>query len=220
MNPYYQRSASHKPLDYSHDSLGGTSRRNNKTKDWHMSKNKERSFIARIDCNGVAMTFLEKVLSEAFLQLNHDYETLRGNTITTLESYDPLSEQVRPIAVGAREDPIALLVHFRCYDDYYNLQILSTPYQDKYISKNNDGALGAFPAAGGDTTSFNLLDGRHNIITLDDLKTDNPTIYLRARGAGIIRKFRWKSPVNRFCFHGSLGETTTFNLNIIERNPA
>lgn len=78
-----------------------------------MSKNKERSFIARIDCNGVAMTFLEKVLSEAFLQLNHDYETLRGNTITTLESYDPLSEQVRPIAVGAREDPIALLVHFR-----------------------------------------------------------------------------------------------------------
>ncbi|WP_339544348.1 hypothetical protein [Pseudomonas sp. RA_35y_Pfl2_P32] len=185
-----------------------------------MSKNKERSFIARIDCNGIAMTFFEKVLSENFLQLNHDYETLRGNTVTTLESYDPISEQILPIAVAAGEVPTALLVHFRCYDDYYNLQIVSAPYAYRYISKNSDGALGAFPAAGGDTTSFNLLDGGLNIITLDDLKTDNPTIYLRARGAGIIRKFRWKSPVDRFCFHDSLGDSTTFNLNIIERNPA
>jgi hypothetical protein len=200
-------------------------------KDEHMSENQQRSFTAKIKCNALRMTFFEKIYHRAYLK---EHPALFANTIATRNDswsrpyYDTNNlgpgmgigyRKPRPGEVGWNE-PIDMLLHFRCYDDYYNLQILTPRYLNKYISKNSDGSLGAFPAAGGDTTSFNLLDAELNIITLDDMTTDNPTVYLQARNAGIIKKVLLDPTRDHYCFHDTVGENTTFDLQIIDRNAA
>ena len=110
------------------------------------------------------------------------------------------------------------VVHFKCYDDYYNIQIVSEAYYQKYFSKDGQGVLGAYPAAGGDTTSFNLLNGNHQIITLDDLNSSQAALHLKARNAGIIKKEIWRDPAYSTCFTDKSGDIATFKLDILERH--
>jgi len=183
-----------------------------------MSKDQERSFIARLTCEGSAMTFFEKVLSDRHFQQN-DEEGPQEHLITTADVY--LDDLQRMVPVGFTEkNALGIVVHFRCYDDYYNLQILSEPYYNKYFSKSTKGFLGALSAAGGDTSSFNLLNDSFRIVTLDYFNSDNPTVYLQARNAGVIKRTLWGGEVNRYCFHDQLGHQALFKLQILERNVA
>lgn len=183
-----------------------------------MNKDQERSFIARLTCEGINMTFFEKVLSDGYFQQDNE-EGPHKHIITTAEAYNPMTKRMERLGFS-KNNKIGIVVHFRCHDDYYNLQILSEPYYNKYFSKSTLGFLGALPAAGGDTTSFNLLNDSFKIVTLDDFNSDNPTIYLQARNAGVIKKTLWGGRVNRYCFHDRPGHQVLFKLQILERNVA
>ncbi|PNB75559.1 hypothetical protein C1X64_03440 [Pseudomonas sp. GW456-E7] len=185
-----------------------------------MSKDEERSFMARLTCEGISMTFFEKVLSDWHFQQD-DEDGPHKHLITTAEVYiDDLQRMVNLAVTSKNKNSIGIVVHFRCYDDYYNLQILSAPYYNKYFSKSSQGFLGALPAAEGATTSFNLLNDNFKIVTLDDFNSDNQTVYLQARNAGVIKKTLWGGQVNRYCFHDQIGHQVLFKLQILERNVA
>ncbi|MEJ8866524.1 hypothetical protein [Pseudomonas jessenii] len=179
-----------------------------------MTKDQERSFIARITCNGMNITFFDQILSASHFEPQRLKSPIPPNIVSTFEAYDPASRTMRP--VGGRKRT-AMVIHFRCYDDYYNMQILSEAYYQKYFSQGDQGVLGAYPAAGGDTTSFNLLDGYHQIITLDDLNASKASVYLKARNAGIIRQEIWRDPAYSRCFTDKTGDAVTFELEILER---
>lgn len=180
-----------------------------------MTKDQERSFIARITCDGINMTFFDKILSAGHFESSRGRSPIPPNVVTTVEAYDPASRTMR--RVGGRKST-AMVVHFKCYDDYYNLQILSEDYYQKYFSKGGQGVLGAYPAAGSDTTSFNLLNSNHQIITLDDLSSSQAALHLKARNAGIIKKEIWRDPAYSTCFTDKSGDIATFKLDILERH--
>lgn len=184
-----------------------------------MSKDQERSFIACLTCEGSPMTFFERVLSDRHFQ-HDDEDGPHKHLITTAEVYFADLQKMVPLGVTPKnKNSIGIVVHFRCYDDYYNLQILSESYYNNYFSKSTQGFLGALPAAG-DTTSFNLLNDSFKIVTLDDFDSDNLTVYLQARNAGLIKKTLWGGEVNRYCFHDQIGHQVSFKLQILERNVA
>ncbi|WP_349733944.1 hypothetical protein [Pseudomonas jessenii] len=182
-----------------------------------MTKDQERSFIARITCNGMDMTFFDQILSASHFEPQRLKSPIPPNIVSTFEAYDPVSRKLLPVGYGKGRKPPAMVIHFRCYDDYYNMQILSEAYYQKYFSQGDQGVLGAYPAAGGDTTSFNLLDGYHQIITLDDLNASKASVYLKARNAGIIRQEIWRDPAYSRCFTDKTGDAVTFELEILER---
>jgi hypothetical protein len=183
-----------------------------------MSNDQEKSFIARLTCEGISMTFFEKVLSDGYFQQD-DEDAPNKHIITTAEAYNPLTQRMELLGFTSK-NKLGIVVHFRYYDDHYNLQILSEPYYNNYFSTSTQGFLGALPAAGGDTTSFNLLNDSFKIVTLDDFDSDNLTVYLQARNAGLIKKSLWGGQVNRYCFHDQMGHQVSFKLQILERNVA
>lgn len=180
-----------------------------------MTKDQERSFIARITCAGINMTFFDELLSPGYFQFNGRSSPLPPNIVSTFEAYDPATQTMLPVG---RRKMKTMVVHFKCYDDYYNIQIVSEAYYQKYFSKDGQGVLGAYPAAGGDTTSFNLLSGNHQIITLDDLNSSQAALHLKARNAGIIKKEIWRDPAYSTCFTDKSGDIATFKLDILERH--
>ncbi|WP_129586981.1 hypothetical protein [Pseudomonas frederiksbergensis] len=177
-----------------------------------MSTEQERSFIACIRCDETKMKFFDQMLSSSAGQ---------DNLLTTFHRYSETTKKMvraqRAQDVNTRTRSDEMIVYFRCHGDYYNIQIRSEAYFGKYFSKNNVGILGAFPGAGGDTTSFNLLNLDQGIITLDDLKTNDATVYLKARHAGTVKRQLIQNP-KIYCYGDQSGDTVTFNLRILERN--
>lgn len=151
-----------------------------------MSTELERSFIARIRCGKAHLGFIQGWVT--------------GNEPHLLTTIDE------------NED---LIVYFRCYDDYYNLQIRSKACFGKYISKNSNENLAACPPAGGETTSYNLLDSNQRIITLDNIKAGETTVYLKARHSSPITL--QETPAYEW-FSGLPGAAVPFELKILERN--
>ncbi|SEN64379.1 hypothetical protein SAMN04487857_12914 [Pseudomonas sp. ok272] len=170
-----------------------------------MSTNRERSFIAQVRCDEIAMTFFGS---------DRIPPSPGANIISTFEAYNPVTESMEPL--GSRNPPI-LTLYFEYIDNAYRLQILTRPYDKQYVSKNSGTTLMASPKIGGGTTLFNLLDSSNTLITLDDLSSDNATIHLQIRHAGIIKK-ALGTPIYKYYFHDAIGDIATFNLRIIERN--
>lgn len=112
-----------------------------------------------------------------------------------------------------------LIAYFECYGDYYNIQIRSREYLGSYLGGNIHNKLGANIARAGKATPYNLLNDDKTIITLDNIESDNATIYLKARDAGIIkRNKKIVNEKNTYYFNDSSGELLKFNLKILERN--
>ena len=166
-----------------------------------MSRNKERSFIA--------------YLSTPTYELEIDKRNPPGNVLGTTFKFTYVDGTLVPVA-RSRKSIIPMKVHFWCYDDYYNIQILNGPSAYLYLSKNDEGTLAALPAAGGLTVSYNMLDTERNIITLDDLPSDTASVYLKSRNNDTLK-------INRSTFghhfNDESGEEILFKLKIIERNP-
>ncbi|WP_150710300.1 hypothetical protein [Pseudomonas fluorescens] len=151
------------------------------------------------------MTFVDLVLGER-------YSIGEANLLTTLPPR-------KPNPGGVTRSYPKFIAYFACYDDYYNLQIRGPAYFGNYISKNADGQLGAFPAAGGDTTSFNLLDDNKTIITLDNLGSGIASVYLKARSGGVIKSTqKTASRRESHSFNDRSGDAFKFNIEILERN--
>ena len=111
-----------------------------------MDRNNERSFVARVYSDGKKMEFLQT--------------SRNANILTTREgsgpphAYDPISKKW--VRVGRGPLKSTLLVHLRCYDSHYQLQILGK--NDTYLSADYDDILGAFSSTQRDVTHFTLLN--------------------------------------------------------------
>lgn len=181
-----------------------------------MSTDQEKSFIAEIRCNGSALVFFDQALPNA----NFGRTTILnpsigpGNRLTTLHGHSDFTDRIEK---SGPDGLLKMFVYFRCYGDYYNIQIRSSTRFGHFISKNEDRTLAGLPPAGGDTTSFNLLNSDLRTITLDDLNTDNARIYLKARGAGVIKRQKLKRPTI-YTYGDNAGDAVPFDLNILERN--
>ena len=174
-----------------------------------MDRNDERSFIARVYSNRKKMEFLQT--SKA------------ANILTTREgsgphhTYDPISKTCVPIGSGPLKS--TLLVHFRCYDSHYQLQILGK--DNRYLSADYDDILGAFSSAERDVTHFTLLNADQQPVTLDELNGPQADIYLQADNAGLIKHSifqKWGYSYN--CFTHAAGDLRLFNLDILQRQVA
>ncbi|SDT20846.1 hypothetical protein SAMN05216496_3609 [Pseudomonas sp. Z003-0.4C(8344-21)] len=173
-----------------------------------MSTNVEKSFIARVTCSATRMTYFDQ---------HPDADELKGSghLLTTAHAYSRLNIMAPYYENGI--NPVHIVAYFRCYDDYYNIQIRSSHYFGNFFSKNDDRILGAFPAAGGDTTSFNLYNSNSELVTLDNLEGSHATVYLRARNAGFINR-QLREDVYVYTYGDAPGDPVTFNLEILERN--
>lgn len=112
-----------------------------------MHQDQTRSFIAKIRCNKERLLFLDAVLPPSSFEPG----ALRaggfaGNeNVLSSPSLSLKSHSIRALPEMA--------VYFECFDDYYNIRIVSAAYFGKYLSKNEDGKLAALPGAGANTTS-------------------------------------------------------------------
>lgn len=153
-----------------------------------MSSNRQKSFIATLELHNSHLHFLNDLYAAPISR----HSTIFSGGFDTGTS--ARIDDSHLLGIKPRDHAITLAplnLYFRCAEDYYTLKILSPgEYSGKYISKDNSAMLGAFPAAGSDTTSFNLLDMNDKIITLDDLRTDTHQIRLKARNAGQISATR------------------------------
>jgi len=177
-----------------------------------MSMEQQKSFIARIRCDDTKMKFFDQMLPNSAGQ---------GNILTSAHRFSDITGQM--VRVHRRNDGAGrtrsddMVVYFGCHGDYYNIQVRSEAWFGKYLSKNNFGVLGAFPGAGGNTTSFNLLNLDQQIITLDDIKKNDVTVYLKARHAGTIKRHLIDSP-KMYAYSDEVGEGVTFSLKVLERD--
>jgi|GEM_PF-1386535 len=193
-----------------------------------MSADQRKSFIAEIQHNAEPLNL--RTVSAA--DVDFWGEVMRGclaplsplafiatELFRTIEEVPFLTTRYR----GKVPEPGRLLAYFRCYGNYYNIQIRSEDQLGNFLSKHSSGLLGAFPAAGGDTTSFNLLDASNNIITLDELDNDNVEVFLKARNAGVICSKRdWNKNDDVWSdirlFNDKSGDPALFTLRILQRN--
>lgn len=152
-----------------------------------MSTEQEKSFIARIRCGAAKLGFIRGWLS--------------GN---------------EPNLLTTSDDNDDLIAYFRCYEDYYNIQVRSAACFGNFISKNSNGNLAACLPAGGNTTSYNLLDTHQRIITLDSIQGDEAIIYLKARSASTIKLE--ETPAYEWFSGDPHGNVVQFELKILERN--
>jgi hypothetical protein len=173
-----------------------------------MSTNVEKSFIARIACSETRMTYFDQHPGADELKGS-------GHLLTTAHAYSRLNQMMR--YYNNATNNIHIVAYFRCYDDYYTIQIRSSQYFGNFFSKNADRILGAFPPAGGDTTSFNLFNSNSELVTLDNLQGSHATVYLRARNAGFINRQLREDPYV-YTYGDAPGDPVTFNLEILERN--
>lgn len=189
-----------------------------------MSTKQEKSFIACIRCDGASMKLFDQMLSSDWFEtglLREGRLADKGNLLTTNHRYSKLNDNM--VQVHRARDPYTrtrsdeMIVYFECHEDYYNIQIRSEAHLGKYFSKNSTGILGAFPGANGETTSYNLLSSDQRILTLDDLTTDEVTVYLKARNAGLIKRQLIQDP-KIYCYGDQSGDLVKFNLKILERN--
>lgn len=111
-----------------------------------------------------------------------------------------------------------LILYFRYTGGYYRCYIRTPgPHYGKCLSLSDKGLLGAFAPA--DSTTFNLLDSRGCVLTLDTIKTDTLSIYLRARDSGVVHVHKVHD--SKYIYIADKGGTPMlFNLIIQERNAA
>ncbi|MGH2422540.1 hypothetical protein EJ576_17180 [Pseudomonas sp. C 49-2] len=158
-----------------------------------MSTNRQKSFIAELATN---MGHLH------FPQL-----TSGGEDASNVLCIDP--DKTRA----------SVKFYFRCTNNFYHLY-LRTPgnYYGKILGVDNGGRVIA--TNNNAAATFNLIDAKNRIVTLDDLAADKQT--LRIRNTRVIATLsRMNRPGRGYLIHGlGGGVRLDFYLNILERNSA
>jgi hypothetical protein len=180
-----------------------------------MSTNRQKSFIATLELDEHHVDFLGSLYG--IPALRHDTLFSGGFFIGATRRHDDSH------LLGSRprcevKNIAPLSIYFRCTDDYYHLYIRSHgTYTGRCISKDAAGVLGAFPAAGSDTTTFNLQSLQNRTMTLENMAKDIQRVRLKARNSGHIGAvFRSGAPYSYLA--GIEEEGVVFKLRILERN--
>ena len=175
-----------------------------------MSTSRNKSFLATFTVNGSWLHFPGQTFNEKVTVLHYD-------TPSIATEVRDVSNVLTMIAVNVNQP---LVFYCRNEDDYYTFYNRTPgPYYGKVISKNQHDKFAALPAAGRDTTTFNFLDLDGNIITLDDIQSDQVDVRIQTRAGaplGLNNKF---SKINRVHhFIGEYGTQLTWRMKILERN--
>ncbi|WP_139831491.1 MULTISPECIES: hypothetical protein [unclassified Pseudomonas] len=181
-----------------------------------MSTDQEKSFIA---------TFSTPLGNPHFPRLTYGKKvsTMRPDYVPfTLSSHIDVSDY---LFLNPNVAPDALTFYFRCLDDYYTIYIL-TPgdYYYRTVSKEQEDFLNAYATEDGDQTTFNLLNARGKIVTLDRLGSDTPTVRIQTRAGKLLRaglsRNRYDPKVGTFIRTDPNQSSTAldFKLNILQRN--
>ncbi|WP_433737215.1 hypothetical protein [Pseudomonas putida] len=179
-----------------------------------MSTDQQRSFTARLTIDHHQLNFLNilhgkpVIINDTVFSGGFFTGAVQSRDHSNLLSFRPdCHEKVAP-----------LNIYFRCSDDYYVMYVHSPAvYRWNCIDTNPKRILGAFPAAGSQTASFNLFDRNGRVVTLDDLYGPVHTLWLKARNAGKLGGMKVRgSPHIYLADAGDDG--LPFKLNILKRN--
>jgi hypothetical protein len=178
-----------------------------------MSSNRQKSFTATLGTHDTLLHFLNLLHAPRAL-VTYSFGSGGFFTGKRQQRDDSHFLGLRPeVPVNAKP---RLLLYFRYTGSDYRLYIrTSGPYFGQCLSISDTGLIGAYPAAG--STTFNLVDRRHNILTLDNIKQDYPEIYIQAKGSGLLHKHKLHD--SKYIYIGDRGGAPMlFNLIIQERN--
>lgn len=178
-----------------------------------MSSNQQKSFTATLGTHDTLLHFLNLLHAPRAL-VTYSFGSGGFFTGKRQQRDDSHFLGLRPeVPVNAKP---RLLLYFRYTGSDYRLSIRTPgPYFGQCLSISDTGLIGAYPAAG--STTFNLVDRRHNILTLDNIKQDHPEIYIQAKGSGLLHKHKLHD--SKYIYIGDRGGAPMlFNLIIQERN--
>ncbi|QXE11835.1 MULTISPECIES: hypothetical protein [Pseudomonas] len=181
-----------------------------------MSTNQEKSFIATLSTRYGYPHFPKLTYGRKVTTPRPDYEVFTFSHHLDVSNYLFLKPDVAPDA---------LTLYFRCLDDYYTIYIL-TPgeYYYRTISREEKDFLNSYATEDGDQTTFNLLNAKGNIITLDQIDTDTPTVRIQTRGGALLcagqSRNKHDPRVGTFVRTNSnrSAGVLDFKLNILKRN--
>lgn len=181
-----------------------------------MSTDQEKSFIATLSTRFGYPHFPKLTYRKKTTTPRPDYEVFTFSHHMDVSNYLFLKPDV---------PSDALTFYFRCLGDYYTLYIL-TPGEYYYmtVSKEEKDFLNAYATEEGDQTTFNLLDASGNIITLDQIDNDTPTVRIQTRSGHLLRaglsRNKYDPKVGTFIRTNANRSSSIldFKLNILKRN--
>jgi len=180
-----------------------------------MSRTQQQSFIAAIKCDDASLTLFEHWLDRSWFT-----NTLanRHKRLTSKHRYSSLGKMVavRKARPQTRSQSAEMFVYFQNHGEHYTLQILSEIGQGLYIGQDDEGALTAVPSA---ATAFNLVNANNQVVTLDHLAGDQPSLYLQVRGAATVKRQLRDNPAV-YSYADKHGDAVKFDLAILQRNVA
>ncbi|MCX7077850.1 MAG: hypothetical protein NTV76_00545 [Pseudomonas sp.] len=178
-----------------------------------MSTDRQKSFIASIGTESSLLHFLDLLYAQRAL-VTSSFASGGFFTGRRQSRNDSHFLGLRPeIPVNAKP---RLILYFRYTGSDYRLYIRTPgPYYGKCLSISDEGLLGAFPSAG--STTFNLIDNRGSVLTLDTIKEDTLNVYLRPKNSGLVHVHNVHD--SKYIYIADKGGAPlSFNLMIQERN--
>ncbi|MEX3773952.1 hypothetical protein [Pseudomonas sp. MYb118] len=175
-----------------------------------MGQNKERSFVATISTNHGNLHLPRLTYGKTMRVRKLDYDVLSFEANMDVSNY----LCVLPDA------PQRARFYFYCIDDYYSIYVLTNAAYHRQALSNEDKDFIATIPPDREQTTYNLLDEQGRIITLDDLRGDNPTIRIQTRG-GKLLSVRGKTRVGGLvCTESFRSKPLDFKLDILSRGAA
>lgn len=171
-----------------------------------MSTDRQKSFIAELATDSGHL---------------HFPRLTQGKDVTTpvmgLFDFSPTHIDVSNfLCIDGSKPRATLRFYFRCTgNDYYIYIRTPGAYYGKILGRNDDDILTAVNDK--DATEFNFIDKNGNVITLDNLASNKPSLTIQTtHGRPLVR--RRKTKEGYFVCGGGTGAQLNFYLNIIERN--
>ncbi|MGE8069737.1 hypothetical protein [Pseudomonas sp. NPDC089569] len=173
-----------------------------------MSTDTERSFIASMTTNYGNLHLPRITYNRKTLVNRWYYELSAFDRHVDVSSYLCVAE-------GAPTDQLEF--YFKCIDDYYSIYLLTDSHYDKYaLSNENKSFISAF-RYDDDQTTYNLLDSKGEIVTIDQLEGETHTLKIQTRG-GRKLSVQGKTDVGGIvCTGKEGGSVLTFKLEVLER---
>ncbi|MGY2339571.1 hypothetical protein ACW9HW_10050 [Pseudomonas sp. SDO5532_S415] len=176
-----------------------------------MNKNQERSFIATMKTNHGNLHLPKITYGKTTLIKKLDYDTWSFDANMDISSY---------LCVKTDAPANQMKFYFDCIDDYYSIYLLTDGLYHRYaLSNENQDFISAF-RYDHEQTTYNLLDGNGQIVTLDQINTDTPVLRIQTRG-GRTLSARGNTKVGSLVCTGKVSaRPLDFKFEILSRGAA
>ncbi|NUT77554.1 hypothetical protein HNO86_21135 [Pseudomonas sp. C1C7] len=173
-----------------------------------MAKSKDQSFVASLKTNYGNLHLPKITYGKTTHVKKLDYDAWSFEANMDVSSY---------LCVKSDAQNHQIKFYFYCIEDYYSIYLLTNGlYHRQALSNENKDFIGAFPPDRNQTT-FNLLDDRGRIVTLDQLDSDHKKIRIQTRG-GKTLSVRGNTTVGGLvCTESAKAKPLEFTLDILNR---